>query len=112
MADKAGKPEKAVKPKKKAAEAAPVAVAAVAVAPVEVAPKPVVPVDYRLKVMKKFKGRFLPKGPLRERLKVIMEKWNADESHSGVNLEELKSLLADWRSSRVHPKKAAAAAKA
>jgi hypothetical protein len=58
------------------------------------------PADPRLKVLKKFRGRFLPKGPLRERLKGIMQRWESGEDHGGVTLEELKSLLEDWRASR------------
>jgi hypothetical protein len=70
------------------------------------------PADIRLKVYKKFQGRFLPKGPLRERLKAIQTRWDSDENHGGVTVEELKTLLADWRASRENPKKKAAAAKA
>jgi hypothetical protein len=57
--------------------------------------------DPRLKVLKKFRGRFLPKGPLRDRYKVLIERWESDENHGGVTHEELKSLLDDWRASRV-----------
>jgi len=42
----------------------------------------------RLKVLKKFHGKFLPKGVLRERYKAIMERWNSGEDHGGVTLEE------------------------
>ncbi len=61
---------------------------------------PEFPSDPRLKVMKKFQGRFLPKGPLRDRLKEILTRWNATEDHAGVTHEELKALLTDWRASR------------
>lgn len=95
-------PEKPKKEKKdkKAAEAE----APKAEKPVE-APRP--PADPRLKVMKKFQGRFLPKGPLRERYKAIQQKWDSGEDRGGVTLEELKSLLTDWRASRQKGKKPA-----
>jgi hypothetical protein len=85
-----------------------------AVAPAPTAPvaesAPAKPADPRMKVYKKFRGRFLPKGPLRERLAAIQTRWDSNDDHGGVTLEELKSLLADWRASREHPKKRAAAA--
>lgn len=56
--------------------------------------------DPRLKVLKKFRGRFLPKGPLRDRYKVLIERWESDDNHGGVTHEELKSLLEDWRTAR------------
>ena len=56
--------------------------------------------DPRLKVLKKFRGRFLPKGPLRDRYKELMQRWESGEDHGGVTHEELKSLLDDWRSAR------------
>lgn len=62
------------------------------------APRPAA--DPRLKVMKKFEGRFLPKGPLRERYKAIRQRWDSGEDHGGVTVEELRSLLTDWRASR------------
>jgi hypothetical protein len=61
------------------------------------------PADPRLKLLKKFHGRFLPKGPLRERFEKIMARWNSGEDHGGVTVEELKSLLDDWRASREKP---------
>lgn len=94
--------------KEKKDKAAEVAVAAAPVAKAKPA-APIKPADPRLKVYKKFVGRFLPKGPLRDRLKLIQERWNANEEHSGVTVEELRALLADWRASREHPKKKAAA---
>ncbi len=95
---KAAKPVKEKKEKKvkAAAEAAPVAEAKPAKAPEP--PRP--PADPRLKVMKKFRGRFLPKGPLRDRLKAIQTRWDSGEDHGGVTLEELKSLHGDWKASR------------
>ena len=107
-AEKSDKPagkEKKAKDKDKgkdqaAAEAAP--------APAKAAPPPRPPADPRLKVLKKFQGRFLPKGPLRDRLKAIMERWNSGEDHGGVTVEELKALLADWRASREKKSKARA----
>ncbi len=67
--------------------------------PVEVRP----PADPRLKVLKKFQGKFLPKGVLRERYKAIMDRWNSGEDHGGVTLDELKKLLDDWKGTREKP---------
>ena len=73
-------------------------------APAAAAPAPAMaPSDPRLKVMKKFHGKFLPKGILRERHKAIMTRWNASEDHTGVTVEELKTLLSDWRGTREKP---------
>jgi hypothetical protein len=69
------------------------------------APRP--PADPRLKVMKKFEGRFLPRGPLRDRYKAIRQRWDSGDDKGGVTVEELKSLLADWRASRQKGAKAA-----
>ncbi len=84
--------------KAKAAEAA----AAPAAAPAEAAPAPAprAPVDMRLKVLKKFRGRFLPKGPLRERLKALMTRWDSGDDHGGVTFDELKALHTDWKTLR------------
>jgi hypothetical protein len=71
--------------------------------PVKVVPRE--PADPRLKVLKKFYGKFLPKGPLRDRHKVLMTRWNSGEDHGGVTVDELKSLLTDWRASRAKPVK-------
>jgi hypothetical protein len=62
------------------------------------APRP--PADLRLKVLKKFYGKFLPKGPLRDRHKTLMARWTSGDDHGGVTLEELKSLYEDWKSAR------------
>lgn len=59
--------------------------------------------DPRLKVMKKFHGKFLPKGILRERYKAIMTRWDSGEDHGGVTVDELKTLLDDWRGTREKP---------
>ncbi|MGE3821106.1 MAG: hypothetical protein AB7I30_16965 [Isosphaeraceae bacterium] len=91
----AKKAEAAAKKAEAAAPEAPVAKAAA------VAPRP--PADPRLKVLKKFHGRFLPKGVLRERHKAIMERWNSGDDHGGVTVEELKKLLDDWRGTREKP---------
>ncbi|HEX8202512.1 MAG TPA: hypothetical protein VF590_18690 [Isosphaeraceae bacterium] len=64
-------------------------------------PRP--PADPRLKVLKKFQGRFLPKGVLRDRHKTLMERWNSGDDHGGVTVEELKTLLDDWRGTREKP---------
>lgn len=66
-------------------------------------PTPAAPPDLRLKVLKKFKGKFLPKGILRERHKAIMTRWDSGEDHGGVTVEELKTLLDDWRGTREKP---------
>jgi hypothetical protein len=67
----------------------------------EAPPRP--PADPRLKVLKKFRGKYLPKGVLRERFEKILERWNSGEDHGGVTLEELKALLDDWRGTREKP---------
>jgi hypothetical protein len=66
-------------------------------------PPPRPPVDLRLKVLKKFYGKFLPKGPLRLRHNALMERWNSGENHGGVTIEELKSLYDDWKTARAKP---------
>ena len=99
------------KPKKeKAAKAAPDA-AAEKEAPKEEKPKPAPrpPADLRLKVLKKFYGKFLPRGPLRDRHKALMTRWESGEDHGGVTVEELKSLLDDWKASREKPPRKVAA---
>ena len=74
----------------------------VADAPKEEKPKPPPrpPADLRLKVLKKFYGKFLPRGPLRDRHRSLMARWNSGEDHGGVTVEELKSLYEDWKSAR------------
>ena len=91
---------KVKKPKKE--KAAPAAAATPAAAPVTPAPPapPRPPADMRLKVWKKFNGRFLPKGPLRERLTTLTTRWASGEDHGGVTYDELKSLHNDWKTSR------------
>ena len=88
-ADKAPKADKAVEAEKPAKTEK----------PAEVRP----PADPRLKVLKKFQGKFLPKGVLRERYKAIMDRWNSGEDHGGVMLDELKKLLEDWKGTREKP---------
>ncbi len=61
------------------------------------------PSDPRLKVLKKFHGKFLPKGILRDRHKTIMTRWNSGEDHGNVTVDELKTLLSDWRGTRAKP---------
>ena len=58
------------------------------------------PADPRLKYIKKFHGKFLPRGPLRDRLKALMARWTSGEDHGGVTVEELKSLYEDWKADR------------
>jgi hypothetical protein len=75
-------------------------------------PKPVPrpPADPRLKVLKKFYGKFLPRGPLRDRHKALMARWNSGEDHGGVTVDELKSLHEDWKKARAKPVKAGSSA--
>jgi hypothetical protein len=65
------------------------------------APRP--PADPRLKVLKKFNGKFLPKGVLRDRHRAIMTRWNSGDDHGGVTVDELKTLLDDWKGTREKP---------
>lgn len=114
---KTGKPEKQAQPgdakpkKEKAAKPAPEAAAAAKEAPKEEKPKaaPRPPADPRLKVLKKFHGKFLPRGPLRDRHKALMTRWNSGEDHGGVTVEELKSLYDDWKAARAKPPRKAGA---
>ena len=97
-------PAKVAKPKaKKAAET-------VAAAPVEAPkvapPKPKVPADPRKKYIKKFQSRFLPRGPLRDRHKAILARWDSGEDRGGVSVEELKALFQDWQAARAKPRRA------
>jgi hypothetical protein len=103
--DSKPKKEKAAKP------AADAAAAAAKEAPKEEKPKapPRPPADLRLKVLKKFHGKFLPRGPLRDRHKALMTRWNSGEDHGGVTLEELKSLHQDWLTARTKPPRKAGA---
>lgn len=94
------KDEKAPKEKKpkKVKVAEPAAPVEAKAPPPPEPPRP--PADLRLKVLKKFRGRFLPKGPLRERLKALMTRWDSGEDHGGVTFEELKALHVDWKTVR------------
>ena len=81
---KEGKPAEAKakeKKPKKEAEAAGAEAAAPAAKPAE---KPRPPADPRLKVLKKFRGRFLPKGPLRDRLKALHRQFHPRGQRSEV----------------------------
>ena len=102
--DDKGKPkkEKVAKPAEAAAEKE---------APKEEKPKaaPRPPADPRLKVLKKFYGKFLPRGPLRDRHKALMTRWESGEDHGGVTVEELKSLYQDWKAAREKPPRKVAA---
>jgi hypothetical protein len=64
-------------------------------------PRP--PADPRLKYLKKFHGRFLPRGPLRDRLKLLLGRWNSGAEHGEVTVEELKALYNDWKTARQKP---------
>jgi hypothetical protein len=70
-------------------------------------PRP--PADPRLKLLKKFHGKFLPKGPLRERHKAIMARWNSGDDHGGVTAADLKALYDDWKAARAKTHRAHAA---
>jgi hypothetical protein len=74
-------------------------------------PVPRPPPDLRLKVLKKFYGKFLPRGPLRDRHKTLMARWDSGEDHGGVTVEELKSLYNDWKTARAKPVRAAGASR-
>ena len=93
------------KPKKAKAAKPEAAAAAAEKAPPPEKPKaaPRPPADPRLKFLKKFHGKFLPRGPLRDRHKALMQRWNSGEDHGGVTVEELKSLYTDWKASREKP---------
>ena len=98
---KAPKPAAAKDKDKDKAKAKDKAQAAVEETPKAKAPEPPrPPADPRLKVLKKFHGKFLPRGPLRDRHKELMTRWNSGPEHGGVTVEELKSLHADWLTSR------------
>lgn len=100
-----GKKPKPPKPPKPAADAA-----AKEAPPEKEKPKPEPrpPADPRLKFIKKFHGKFLPRGPLRDRLKVLMGRWDSGEEHGGVTVEELKSLYEDWKADRAKRRRPAA----
>jgi hypothetical protein len=72
-------------------------------------PPPRPPADPRLKVLKKFHGKFLPRGPLRDRHKALMVRWTSGEDHGGVTVEELRSLYEDWKAARAKPARKVAA---
>jgi len=97
------------KPKAKLSpeEAAAKEVAAVAEKEKKAKAEPRPPADPRLKYLKKFHGKFLPKGPLRDRYKAIMQRWDSGEDHGGVTAEELASLYQDWKKAREKPRRAA-----
>ncbi len=97
-ADAKAKPKEKDKEKSKEKDAA-------GAAPKEEKPKPAPrpPADPRLKFLKKFHGKFLPRGPLRDRHKALMQRWNSGEDHGGVTVDELKSLYTDWKASREKP---------
>ncbi len=97
-------PPESIKPKKvKAAKPAAPPEAEKAPPPEKPKDEPRPPADPRLKFLKKFHGKFLPRGPLRDRLKALMLRWDSGEDHDGVTVEELKSLYTDWKASREKP---------
>jgi hypothetical protein len=98
----AEKDKEKAKAKAKEKEASDAAAAAAAKEEKAKAP-PRPPADPRLKFLKKFHGKFLPRGPLRDRHKALMQRWDSGEDHGGVTVEELKSLHLDWKASREKP---------
>jgi hypothetical protein len=95
----------AKKEKAKAAKAA--EAAAPPPPPVEKpAPPPRKPADPRVRAFKKLKGKFLPKGPLRDQHRALLARWNADDNHGDVTVEEVKGLVTDWKAARSKPDKA------
>ena len=94
---------KAKEAKAKEAKKAEAAAAAAAPAKEKAPEAPRPPADPRMKFFKKLSGRFLPKGPLRDRHREILTRWNATEDHAGVTVEELQSLHADWRATKTKP---------
>jgi hypothetical protein len=101
--DKGDKGAKPAKPEKKKGKESAEAAAPAPPAPPSPPPKPRAPVDPRLKLLKKFHGRFLPKGVLRQRHEAIMGRWNSGDDHGGVTVDELRKLLDDWRGTREKP---------
>lgn len=91
-----GKKEKKAKPANAAAEKD----KAAAAEKEKPKPPPRPPADPRMKYIKKFHGKFLPRGPLRDRLTALMQRWNSGEDHGGVTVEELRSLHEDWKADR------------
>jgi hypothetical protein len=61
------------------------------------------PADPRLELLKKFQGKFLPQGVLRDRYNAVMERWDSGDDHGGVTVEGLKALLDDWKGTREKP---------
>lgn len=92
-------PKKAkAKPEKDKAAAKPEA------AKPEKKPEPLrAPADPRMKFAKKLQGRFLPKGPLRDRHRELLARWRSNPEHGDVTVEELKSLYQDWMAVRRKP---------
>jgi hypothetical protein len=103
--DQAKKDKPKAKPSPEEAAAKEVAAAAEKEKKAKAAPRP--PADPRLKYLKKFYGKFLPRGPLRDRHKGLMQRWDAGEDHGGVTVEDLKSLYEDWKKAREKPARAA-----
>ncbi len=102
--DKSDAKASAKPPKKEKAVKAEKAEKAEKVEKVEAPAPPRAPADPRLKYIKKFHGRFLPKGTLRDRHKAIIARWDSGEDHGGVTVDELKSLFTDWRATRAGKK--------
>jgi hypothetical protein len=99
--DKAKAPDKDKEKKAKKEKEGDAAAAAAKEEKPKPAPRP--PADPRLKFLKKFHGKFLPRGPLRDRHKALMQRWDSGEDRGGVTADELKSLYNDWKASREKP---------
>jgi hypothetical protein len=102
--EKGAGPEASAKapPKEKAAKEG------AAEAPKKAPEPPRPPADPRLKFLKKLRGRYLPKGPLRERHRELLARWNSGEDHGGVTVDELRTLVEDWKATRSAKTKARA----
>ena len=97
----AAEPKQKAEGKEKKVKA--VAEAADAATPKAPAPPRRPPADPRLEVLKKFQGKFLPNGVLRDRYKALMQRWESGDDHGGVTVEGLKALLDDWKGTREKP---------
>ena len=94
------KKEKKPKAEAKAPEAEDKKAKAAAEAPAKAPPAPHAPADPRMKVLKKLRGKMLPKGELRERLKAVMDRWHSGPDHGGVSVAELEGLLDAWQQAK------------
>ncbi len=63
-------------------------------------PPPRMPSDPRIKILKQFHAKLLPRGDLRDRYRVLLQRWDSSEDHGGVTVNELQTLLNDRKSDR------------